>query len=68
MLLGLSSRYSDNLPVYINGYTPIDPFRKNTSIRFQLLSYFNCYNHHRYRTHFLSSNREIMSFYPFISD
>ena len=32
MLLGLSSRNSDKLPVYVNGYTPIAPFRKNTNI------------------------------------
>ena len=31
MLLGLSSRNSDNIPLYINGYAPIDLFRENTS-------------------------------------
>ena len=28
MLLGLPSRNNDNLPVYINGYTTITPFRE----------------------------------------
>ena len=40
MLLGLLGDNSDNLSVYINGYTPIAPFRENTFIRFQLLSHF----------------------------
>ena len=47
MLLGLSSRNSDNLPVYISEYAPIAPFRENKSIRFKLLSYFHRYNHSR---------------------
>ena len=35
MLLGVSIRSSDKLPVYVSGYTPIAEFREHTSIRFQ---------------------------------
>ena len=35
-LMGLSSLNSDNLPVYVNGYTTFASFKENTSIRSQL--------------------------------